>query len=126
MITSNQINITSFALSEEGLDIASRGSHEYRVWEVLPVKGAGEPVGVPDLKVGPLLVHPSFTLSHIQVQELTNKKLVGDETAKIGQMRAFKNKWIAKEGAGFVRAVSSALCSSIWQNRTSHLLPRPS
>jgi hypothetical protein len=34
------------------------------------------------------------------------QKLLGDETAKIGQMRAFKNKWISKEGAGFVRAVS--------------------
>ena len=41
---------TSYTLTAEGSDIAARGSHEYRVWEVLPAKG-GEPVGVPDLKV---------------------------------------------------------------------------
>lgn len=35
------------------------------------------------------------------------QKRLGDETTKVGQMRAFKNKWIAKDGAGFVRAVSA-------------------
>jgi hypothetical protein len=36
------------------------------------------------------------------------QELLGDEAAKVGQSRAFKNKWIAKEGAGFVKAVSSS------------------
>ena len=38
-----------------------------------------------------------------------SQKLVGDEAAKIGQGKAFRNKWIAKDGAGFVRAVSAVL-----------------
>ncbi|KAI9636126.1 phenylalanine-tRNA ligase [Dioszegia hungarica] len=83
MIVYKQITTTSFALTEEGLDIAAKGSHEYRVWEALPAKG-GVALSMPDLK-----------------------KVVGDDVAKIGQMRAFKNKWIAKDGAGFVRAVDA-------------------
>lgn len=35
------------------------------------------------------------------------KEQLGDETVKIGQMRAFRNKWIAKQGAGFVKAVET-------------------
>ncbi|TYJ52978.1 phenylalanine-tRNA ligase, alpha subunit [Cryptococcus floricola] len=84
MVEYKQITTTSYSLTEEGDGIVSNGSHEYRVWQVLPVKGQGEPVGVPDLK-----------------------KLLGDETTKVGQMRAFKNKWIAKDGAGFVRAAEA-------------------
>jgi hypothetical protein len=38
--------------------------------------------------------------------------LVGEEATKIGQSKAFQNKWIGKEGAGFVRAVSSATFST--------------
>ncbi|GFZ51629.1 Phenylalanyl-tRNA synthetase alpha subunit [Saitozyma sp. JCM 24511] len=83
MVTYTQITSTAFVLTPEGLEIAEKGSHEYRLWTALPPKG-GEPIGVPELK-----------------------KLLGDETAKIGQMRAFKNKWISKEGAGFVRAVDA-------------------
>jgi len=35
------------------------------------------------------------------------KKAVGDETAKVGQGRAFKNGWIAKEGDGLVKATDA-------------------
>ncbi|KAF8914038.1 tRNA synthetases class II core domain (F)-domain-containing protein [Gymnopilus junonius] len=35
------------------------------------------------------------------------KKAVGDETAKIGQGRAFKNRWIAKDGDGLVKATDA-------------------
>ena len=38
------------------------------------------------------------------------EQLVGGEVAKIGQGRAFKNKWIAKESNGLVRLVSQVLC----------------
>ncbi|KAG6336685.1 hypothetical protein ID866_2392 [Astraeus odoratus] len=69
-------------LTPEGAQIALEGSHEARVWEALPMKGEGTPVGVQDLK-----------------------KKIGDEAAKVGQGRAFKNGWIAKEGGGFVKAV---------------------
>ena len=34
------------------------------------------------------------------------KEKVGEEAAKVGQGRAFKNGWIGKEGAGLVRLVS--------------------
>ncbi|WWD00856.1 phenylalanine-tRNA ligase, alpha subunit [Kwoniella sp. B9012] len=84
MIEYKQITTTSFTLTEEGKTINENGSHEIRVWKVLPVKGQGEPVTVQELQ-----------------------KLVGPDVAKVGQSRAFKNKWIAKDGAGFVRAVEA-------------------
>ncbi|CAD6586165.1 MAG: Phenylalanyl-tRNA synthetase, beta subunit, cytoplasmic [Tremellales sp. Tagirdzhanova-0007] len=93
MIAYSQITTTSHILTEEGREIAASGSHEYRVWQVLPEKGAGKPVSIPELKVNFWMLYMS--------QEI---RLVGDEATKIGQMRAFKNKWIAKEGSGFVRA----------------------
>jgi phenylalanyl-tRNA synthetase alpha chain len=34
------------------------------------------------------------------------QKLLGKDTTKVGQGNAFRKKWISKEGAGFVRAVS--------------------
>ncbi|OWZ33731.1 phenylalanine-tRNA ligase, alpha subunit [Cryptococcus neoformans c45] len=84
MVEYKQITTTTYSLTEEGEGITQNGSHEYRVWEVLPVKGQGEPVGIPELK-----------------------KRLGDEATKVGQMRAFKNKWIAKDGSGFVRAAEA-------------------
>jgi phenylalanyl-tRNA synthetase alpha chain len=51
MVEFSQITATSYILSEEGAGIAEKGSHEYRVWEILPVKGQGEAVSVPELKV---------------------------------------------------------------------------
>lgn len=50
MVEYKQITTTSYALSGEGAGIVKNGSHEYRVWEVLPAAG-GEPMGIPDLKV---------------------------------------------------------------------------
>jgi phenylalanyl-tRNA synthetase alpha chain len=52
MIEYKQITTTSFVLTEEGLDIAANGSHEYRVWEALPPKG-GAGLGMPELMVCP-------------------------------------------------------------------------
>lgn len=51
MIEYTQIQNTVYGLTEEGNQIAASGSHEYRVWNALPAKGAGEPVTVPELKV---------------------------------------------------------------------------
>ncbi|WWC59732.1 phenylalanine-tRNA ligase, alpha subunit [Kwoniella dejecticola CBS 10117] len=82
MVEYKQITATSFTLTEEGQLINEKGSHEIRVWQVLPVKGQGQPVTVPELQ-----------------------KLVGADVAKIGQSNAFKKKWISKDGAGFVRAI---------------------
>ena len=69
----------SNGLTPEGEQIAKEGSHEARVWAAIPAKGDGSPVTAARLK-----------------------QLVGDETAKVGQGRAFKNGWIAKEGEGYV------------------------
>ncbi|TFY76723.1 hypothetical protein EWM64_g7290 [Hericium alpestre] len=73
----------SHVLTQEGAQIALQGSHEARVWAALPSRGAGAPVKPAELK-----------------------KLVGDETAKVGQGRAFKNGWIAKEGDGLIKTKS--------------------
>ena len=82
MITYDTHEEFSHVLTAEGALLAQQGSHEARVWAALPLKGQGAPVPPADLK-----------------------KLVGDETAKIGQGRAFKNKWIGKDGAGLVKTV---------------------
>ncbi|KAG5221561.1 Phenylalanyl-tRNA synthetase, beta [Salix suchowensis] len=64
--------------------IVEQGSNEARVWAALPLKGQGEPITPHQLK-----------------------KAVGDEVAKVGQGRAFKNGWIVKEGDGLVKSVNS-------------------
>ncbi|KAK7054201.1 phenylalanine--tRNA ligase alpha subunit [Favolaschia claudopus] len=76
--------IVSHVLTPEGSQIAVEGSHEARVWSALPAKGQGAPVTPAQLM-----------------------KQVGDETAKVGQGRAFKNKWIGKEGDGLVKLAST-------------------
>lgn len=82
MITYETHELLSHILTPEGAQIANEGSHEARVWSVLPEKGKGIPVSPAQLK-----------------------KLVGDETAKVGQGRAFKNGWIGKDGDGLVKLV---------------------
>lgn len=72
----------SHVLTPEGAQVALHGSHEARVWAALPPKGARSPVTPAELK-----------------------KIIGDDAAKVGQGRAFKNGWIAKEGDGFIKAV---------------------
>ena len=83
MLTYETHETMSHVLTPEGSSIALNGSHEARVWSALPVKGQGSPVNPKELE-----------------------KLVGGEVAKVGQGRAFKNKWIAKEGDGLVKLVS--------------------
>jgi phenylalanyl-tRNA synthetase alpha chain len=72
----------SHTLTPEGIQVAEHGSHEARVWAALPPKGTSSPVPPAELK-----------------------KIIGDEAAKVGQGRAFKNGWIAKDGNGLVKAV---------------------
>ncbi len=74
--------IVVHTLTPEGSQIAQEGSHEARVWSALPEKGHGTPI-----------------------TPLQLKKLVGEDTAKVGQGRAFKNGWISKEGDGLVKLV---------------------
>ena len=71
-----------WTLSEEGLEIADHGSHEVRVFNVVPKEG-------------------------ITIPEMT--KLVGP-AAKFGQGAAFKAKWISKTPEGkLVRLVESVV-----------------
>lgn len=72
----------SHVLTQEGAQIVLEGSHEARVWSVLPMKGEGTP---------------------LTVQQLQDA--VGRESASVGQGRAFKAKWIAKEGSGLIKLV---------------------
>lgn len=94
MITYETHEVSSHILTPEGAQIVSEGSHEARVWSALPAKGAGAP------------------LTPVQL-----KKKVGDETAKVGQGRAFKNGWIGKEGDGLVKLVRSNHLSNIYSDR---------
>jgi len=68
--------------TSEGVQVLKDGSHEARVWSVLPFRSQGIPITPTELK-----------------------KKIGDETSKVGQGRAFKNGWIAKEGDGLVKIV---------------------
>ena len=72
----------SHVLTPEGSQIAEHGSHEARVWTALSAKEAGTPITPAQLR-----------------------EIVGDEAAKVGQGRAFKNSWIAKHGDGLVKVV---------------------
>ncbi|KAF9820945.1 hypothetical protein IEO21_00922 [Rhodonia placenta] len=84
MIAYTTQETTSHVLTPEGAQIALEGSHEARVWAALPPKGQGAAITPKQLEA-----------------------VVGSETAKIGQGRAFKNKWIAKEGDGLVKVAES-------------------
>ncbi|PPQ99033.1 hypothetical protein CVT24_003593 [Panaeolus cyanescens] len=83
MIEYETHEVISHAPTSEGSQILQDGSHEARVWSVLPLKGSGTPVSPAQLKTK-----------------------VGDETAKVGQGRAFKNGWVGKEGDGLVKIAS--------------------
>jgi len=82
MIIYETHEVSSHVLTPEGSQIVREGSHEARVWAALPERGAAVPLSAQDIK-----------------------KAVGDEAAKVGHGRAFKNGWIAKQGNGFVKAV---------------------
>ena len=74
--------ILAYDLSAEGAQLAEQGSHEARVWAALPFKGQGNGLSVKNLR-----------------------EAVGDESAKLGQGRAFKSGWIGKEGDNLVKLV---------------------
>ncbi|ELU45732.1 phenylalanine-tRNA ligase [Rhizoctonia solani AG-1 IA] len=65
MIEYTTQEVMGTGLTPEGAQIAELGSHEARVWSALPTKGSGPALSIPELK-----------------------KIVGDESAKIGQGRA--------------------------------------
>ncbi len=85
MVTYKAIEKEEFVLEPEGEQIAAKGSHEARVFEAL--RQAMDGLSVADLE-----------------------KAVGDKTvAKLGQSKAFKEKWIAKTKDGKFKTAVSAL-----------------
>lgn len=84
MIAYTTQEVMGTVLTSEGVQIAELGSHEARVWAAVPAKGSGAALSIAELN-----------------------KIVGDESAKIGQGRAFKSKWIGKEGDGLVKLAAS-------------------
>ena len=106
MIQYETHEVSSHVPTPEGAQILKDGSHEARVWSALPLKGQGLPVTPAQLK-----------------------SQVGDETAKVGQGRAFKSGWIGKEGDGLVKLVciiSSYLSPNKIQSFHSHIVDRDS
>lgn len=87
MITFKQLNLDSHVLTSEGLSIAQQGSHEYLVWSALP----------------PPTAEAGLTAKEIEAK-------VGKDTAKVGQGKAMKNKWVTKKGDGFLQAVRFSPC----------------
>jgi len=79
MITYESHSDEPHVLTAEGEALAVSGSHEFRVWEVVGEEG--------------------MVMKDLQAA-------LGAESAKVGQGKAFKNKWIKKrDDGGFVRAV---------------------
>jgi len=82
-------------LTGEGQDLVTNGSHERRVWAALPFKGEGTPLTPVELK-----------------------GRVGEQSVKVGQGRAIKAGWIAKDGAGFVRVVQDIVDATVVELQT--------
>lgn len=103
MVTFDPIEEESWELSEEGKEIVQNGSHEAKVYNMLPKDDIG-----------------------LAIEEIT-KKL--GELGKIGQANAFKKKWIAKKDKNLVRAVDSIVdetCESLSEvQKTGQLVSNP-
>ncbi|KAG0149758.1 hypothetical protein CROQUDRAFT_39354 [Cronartium quercuum f. sp. fusiforme G11] len=81
MVTYQTHHIETHVLTPEGKALAASGSHEYRVWEALGEQG-------------------------LLMAELQGA--LGEEGAKVGQGKAFRNKWIKKRSdGGFIRAMTA-------------------
>ncbi|CAG8591433.1 5824_t:CDS:10, partial [Racocetra fulgida] len=78
MVKYETIEEEVWMLTDEGNEIANKGSHEAKVFDAIPIGKEG-----------------------IAISAL--HEILG-ETAKIGQGKAFKNKWITKNGGNLVRA----------------------
>ncbi|CAG8517556.1 1217_t:CDS:10 [Acaulospora morrowiae] len=78
MVHYDSIEGEVWVLTDEGNEIADNGSHEAKVFEAIPIGEKG--IEIPELQA---------------------------QAAKIGQGKAFKNKWITKNGNNVIRAVDS-------------------
>lgn len=86
MVTYEQVEREEAFLEPEAEVIVSHGSHEARVFEAV-----------------------RKALDGLSIQELENE--IGDKTVtKLGQGKAFKEKWIKKDGAKLVAVVRLPFC----------------
>ncbi|KAG1088363.1 hypothetical protein G6F42_020299 [Rhizopus arrhizus] len=81
MIDFTPIERISWTLTEEGKQVAKDGSHEARVFGAIPAGDEGLAIAELQAKFG--------------------------ASAKAGQGKAFKNKWISKKGNNLIRLVDS-------------------
>jgi phenylalanyl-tRNA synthetase alpha chain len=87
MVDYEAINLESFVLKEEGLEICENGSHAARVFYAIPEGLEG--ISIADLNVF-----------------IFNEKKLGN-VSKFGQGSAFKAKWISKSASGnLIRSVN--------------------
>ncbi|KAL7751354.1 Phenylalanyl-tRNA synthetase, beta subunit, cytoplasmic [Sorochytrium milnesiophthora] len=83
MVSYMPLEAEKWVLTEEGRDIAANGSHEAKVFNAIPAGQEG-----------------------LSIADLSAR--VGAESAKIGQGKAFKSKWIGKAATGnLIRLVDS-------------------
>ena len=96
LITYRQIDREEAILTEEAKGIATNGSHEAKVFEA--VRKAVEGLKIEDLTVCGLHCMPGRISDDALNQMLmTGQGIVGKESAKVGQGKAFKEGWIRKE-----------------------------
>ncbi|KAI9221367.1 tRNA synthetases class II core domain (F)-domain-containing protein [Blastocladiella britannica] len=89
MIVYTPMDADKWVLTAEGADIARDGSHEAKVFAAVPA-GKGATISIADLTV--------FT-----------SMPVGPDVAKIGQGKAFKNKWIGKAADGSLQRLVASI-----------------
>lgn len=77
MVSIEQKTEENLGLTPEGQLMAEQGSHEFRVW---------------------LALESEKTAQQLQTE-------LGNDVATVGQLNAFKKKWIKRQPTGFSRAV---------------------
>ena len=95
MVSSKANEVEKWVLTDEGREIATNGSHEKRVFDSVPALPLR--ILIKDLEV--LLFNGKWIL--------ISQTVLPSDVVKIGQGKAFKNKWIVKEGDYLKRAVAS-------------------
>lgn len=98
-------------LTAEGAEIAQHGSHEVAVFQAIPSGPEGIPLS--ELQVNFKWFMGNSTFLRIKTGRLLKtyrcpqSKWSNANILKIGQGKAFKNKWVKKDGDRLVRLVES-------------------
>jgi len=95
MVTYSKRDREEAVLTEEAEGIAANGSHEAKVFEA--VRKAVEGLKISDLPVRGSNCMPARLDVYFSVKLTLWQALVGKESAKVGQGKAMKERWIVKE-----------------------------